>query len=188
MKKASDIFFEPSNIDGMIVFAMVSASLFFAAWGAYFFVASRASRMLIIPAAVLFGFSLFLLAFGFYVKFHGIYTKPDRRYLMRTGLSIPTKYVKSKEMKNLSSRADPKYIGEGPWSWPYAVITTGVNPVTGREMTFESDYVQINPKDYLKKDEKLDVYVDPRKPERYFVDLTPFQDRVEKFMSKSDDE
>jgi len=182
MKRKSDIFFKPSSIDGAIIANMFLGSAMALGFGILLF------RGYLIGLVACIVVSLALLSFGLFIKFHGIYRKPDLRHLMKTGMRTTGRYVKSKAMKNLSSRADPKYVGTGQWSYPYALVLTGVNPVIGREMTFESAYVQIDPKDYVKKDDRFNVYIDPKKPDRYFVDLTPFQDRVEKFMTENEEE
>jgi hypothetical protein len=187
MKKESDLFFEPSDIDMKIIVAMVFCCIISLGCGAYAFWGYSASRMpgYFIASVICWLISASSLTFALFVKFHGIYTKPNRRYLMKTGIRVPTKFTAIKKMESLSSRADPRYIGEGKWTCPYVVITTGINPVTGREMRFESDYIEADPLGHLEQGEELDVYVDPKKPDRYFMDLTPLQDKLGALLKKA---
>jgi hypothetical protein len=187
MKKESDIFFEPSNIDKTIILAMVIGCAMFLGWGAYAFWGYSVSRMqgYLIAAVACLIVSAAAFVFAIFIKFHGIYTKPNRKYLMKTGIRVPTKFTAIKKMESLTSRADPTYIGDGKWTCPYVVITAGINPVTGREMRFESAYIEVDPLGILKEGESIDVYIDPKKPDRYFMDLTALQDKLEALLKKT---
>lgn len=53
---------------------------------------------------------------------------------------------------------------------PYMVICEGLN-LHGKVVEYHSDHIWYNPEPYL-KDVMVPVYIDPRNPKRYYVDLT----------------
>lgn len=64
--------------------------------------------------------------------------------------------------------------GRSPWR----VVCQATDPTTGKLHSFKSDPVWVNPTEQL-KDREIKVLIDPARPKRYLVDLSPYIDEGE---------
>jgi hypothetical protein len=65
-------------------------------------------------------------------------------------------------------RGEPMVEGEAK---PWVIVCQWLNPDTGKMHVFKSDAIQFDPTAYVKRD-KIDVRLDPQRPDQYSVDLS----------------
>ncbi len=62
-------------------------------------------------------------------------------------------------------------------TFPLAILAKGKNPFSGQEQTFESGPVWVDLDHYLQPGNTVQVYIDPRDPEKYLVDTSFLPER-----------
>lgn len=84
-----------------------------------------------------------------------------------SGLPINAKFVEC--YRDTSTKVN----GRSPWR----VACQATHPATGKLQSFRSDAIWVDPSEQL-KGRDLRVLIDPARPKRYFVDLSPFLDET----------
>lgn len=117
-------------------------------------------RSLFLPLCTGFLGSFFSI-FGIGMGLRVVKTRSRNNWLATNGALVAAHF------RNLVLDTSRSINGVNPWK----VVVCGNDPLTGKEMSFESEPVWQDPTRYLRNC-PVDVYVDPNNPSRYYVDLT----------------
>jgi hypothetical protein len=143
---------ERKDIDLLLIFIAFFLSFWGIAGGLLFLFINKSVSVCFFAASAL------LVLAGIFVIVHGVFRKPDLSYLKTSGTRVETVYF--------------------PGSNNDVLITTGINPVSGKTMSFKSEECPFKPGSVLKIGDKIDVYVDPKNAGRYIMDFGPLEGRV----------
>lgn len=88
--------------------------------------------------------------------------RPQSHKLKNTGQLVKADIIDVKQNKLLAVNHRHPYIIHCRWK----------DSLTGEERYFKSEMIMENPSSALNGTKQLDVYIDPRRPQRYYVDIT----------------
>ncbi len=109
--------------------------------------------------ALFFGLVFFSVGFGLIIVPKILKTRGNK--LKATGDPIDTAFVKVELNEGIEVQGRS----------PYRVISQWLDPVLNQMYMFHSANIWFDPSDYVKKDQKITVYVDPDNYKKYYMDI-----------------
>lgn len=120
-----------------------------------------------------------LLIVGWVFGLKPVYKINNNKKLLHTGKKIETKFIGVEENKKETVRVTMAHRMS-----PFIIKSSGTDPITGETKIFKSNNVWFDPRDFLSKDEKINVYVDPKNSNNYYMDLSFLDEKKEKLLKE----
>jgi hypothetical protein len=102
-----------------------------------------------------------MLLFNLFSIYHGRKKDKSETYFKTTGRKVEAQILKiDTDMAITIMKKNPYYI-DCKWA----------DPMTGKEYRHTIQFIWTDPKDLLKGRNSIDVYIDRKDPEKYFMDI-----------------
>lgn len=138
-------------------------------YGAYsFYVGAQAllsQKWIMYASSMLFLFFALVFVVAF---FSALFRSPSHSVSTKEGAVIQAMGQKvAAEIMDLKHRTNIRVNMRAP----YVLVAKGINPATGQEQIFQSEWIWTNPQFKLQSQKTVDIHVDPSNPARYYMDL-----------------